>query len=356
MPRIVEFVSTDAYLKALEAEKALVFVILSTKHLLCLVSLCHIGRAATKILTPGEWEHFPARREEARRARLAEEGVSLGEVVRRRAWRLAPEDLRARAGALHGLEEDEDWTAYSRLLAADEAAALRLRTAAAAEIAALAAAGRLRFARGGKDVTATVGAGWREGSAAGEADAFEAEAECHLLELVEAGLPEWAEWSRAEHFTPAEFRGPVAVLTEAPPDCLDGAGRYVEPGREAVEEAVRERGRAGEAEALRSVAEASAARVRAVLVRRAIIRVFGRDRGWTRCPRASGAGGDLAGAGRGLRTAGSDQQEPGRWTRTALTRRTRWAAPEGLGLPVIDLEQLEPDPEEVGGCASGWSG
>ena len=152
VPRIVEFVSADAHLKALEAEKALVFVILSTKHLLWLVSLCHIGRAATRFLTPGEWEHFPARREEARRVRLAEESVSLGEVVRSRAWRLAPEDLRARAGALHGLEEDEDWTGYPPPRA-DEAAALRLRTAAAAEAAALAAAGRVRFARGGNDVS-----------------------------------------------------------------------------------------------------------------------------------------------------------------------------------------------------------
>ena len=129
VPRIIDYVSMDALAKAFAAEKALAVVILSVTHLLRLGSLRHARHAATKVLTPEEWETFPARREEARRARMAEEQISLGEVIRSRAWWLAPEYMKDRARALPCFEE-EDGNGYECLLEVDEAAALRLRTEA----------------------------------------------------------------------------------------------------------------------------------------------------------------------------------------------------------------------------------
>ena len=98
--------------------------------------------------------------------------------------------------------------------------------------------GKLRFSREGEDVSRLIGAGTSGSLAAEQGEEFGTEAECSLLELVEAGLPEWVEWSRAETFTPREFRGPIAVLQEVPPECLDEAGRFVEPGWRLVEEAL----------------------------------------------------------------------------------------------------------------------
>ena len=69
------------------------------------------GRRATKILTPAEWATFPARREQARRALMAEERISFAEVVRYRAWWLAPEDLKARVETCPHFE-DEAGTQY----------------------------------------------------------------------------------------------------------------------------------------------------------------------------------------------------------------------------------------------------
>ena len=55
------------------------------------------GSGRTRILTPAEWATFPARREQARRALMAEEKISFAEVTRGRAWWLAPEELKAKA-------------------------------------------------------------------------------------------------------------------------------------------------------------------------------------------------------------------------------------------------------------------
>ena len=107
----------------------------------------------------------------------------------------------------------------------DEAAALRLRTAAEAEIARLVEAGQLRFVARRRGRVRPDQGRRREGLAAEQGEDLRDEAECSLLELVEAGLPEWVEWSQAETFTPREFRGPVAVLQEIPPECLDEAGQ-----------------------------------------------------------------------------------------------------------------------------------
>ena len=83
------------------------------------------GSEPTRILTPAEWATFPARREQARRALMAEEKVSFAEVMRGRAWWLAPEELKARARALPDFE-DESGSAYDYLLHLDAAAARQL--------------------------------------------------------------------------------------------------------------------------------------------------------------------------------------------------------------------------------------
>jgi hypothetical protein len=278
VPRIIEFVSMDALAKALEAEKALSVLTLSVVHLLRLGSLRKARQAATKVLTPEEWETFPARREKARRARIAKERVSLAEVIRLRAWRVAPEAMKDGARALPYFEE-HDGNGYDCLLEIEEAPTLALCAAAEAEIAMLVDAGRLRFVREGRDVSAVVRANWREGLPVEEAEALEDEAECSLLELVGAGLPEWVEYAKAAWLTPAEFRGPVAVLQEIPPACLDGEGRFVEPGWRAVKEALRREATPEKLEQLRSAVDTCQVLLRAFLARRAIIEVFGRELG-----------------------------------------------------------------------------
>jgi hypothetical protein len=46
-----------------------------------------------------------------------------------------------------------------------------------------------------------------------EVDAFESEAMCSLLELVDAGLPEWTAWAKHNpaELAPAKYRRQVAV-------------------------------------------------------------------------------------------------------------------------------------------------
>ena len=147
--------------------------------------------------------------------------MSLAAVIQYRTWQSASEDLRAKARALPEFEEDEN--EYDCLLAVDSDATLRLRSLAEAEIA---EPGEVREAavlpRGQERLSDDRRRGKRQLDA-GQGEEFGTEAECSLLELVEAGLPEWVEWSRAETFTPREFRGPIAVLQEVPPECLDEA-------------------------------------------------------------------------------------------------------------------------------------
>ena len=197
--------------------------------------LRHARQRATRILTPAEWTTFPAQREQARRALTAEEKVSFAEVTRGRAWWLAPEELKARARS--EFKEGSETTCED-LRRLDAAAALELLRTATAEIVNLVRDRKLRFVRDGKSVSAKLKAG-KHTSVAGEATDFAAEAECTLLELVEAGLPEWAEQGRAEDLMPSEFRGSVAVLQEVPPECLDEQGRFVDPGWQQIEDQLR---------------------------------------------------------------------------------------------------------------------
>ena len=80
--RIVDYTSLEAIGKALEAEKRLIWVISSVLGLLRHGLLRHARQRATRILTPAEWATFPARREQARRALMAEERISFAEVTR----------------------------------------------------------------------------------------------------------------------------------------------------------------------------------------------------------------------------------------------------------------------------------
>src|SRR3954454_23735268 len=91
--RIIDCISLEAIGKALEAEKRLARVIGSLLGLLRHGLLRHARQRATRILTPAEWATFPARQEQARQERMEEEKISFAEVVRGRAWWLAPEEL-----------------------------------------------------------------------------------------------------------------------------------------------------------------------------------------------------------------------------------------------------------------------
>jgi hypothetical protein len=244
--------------------------------------------------------------------------------------------------------DEEDGDRYDRFLEVYEVAALGLHAAAEAEIARLVEAGRLRFMRGGRTVSALIRAGWRQGLANEEAETLEDETECGLLELVEAGLPEWVEYSKAEWLTPPEFRGPVAVLQEIPPACLDENGRFVEPGWLEVENEFRRQARPESLEWLRPAVQVCEGLVRAFLARRAIIEVFGRELGLDLLPpmlrERNEAIRDLAAAYNPL-AALSQESQPDEEDFNS----PEWALPlpRDLRLPPIDISGLKPEPAEV---------
>ena len=106
-----------------------------------------------------------------------------------------------------------------------------------------------------------------------------AEAECTLLELVEAGLPEWVERQAAEDLTPSEFQGPVAVLQEVPPEYLDEQGQFVDPGWQQIEEQFRRALRPDKLQALQVEIASCQLFIRVFLARRAVIDVFSQELG-----------------------------------------------------------------------------
>ena len=224
--QIIDHTTLEAIGKALEAEKRLILVISSILGLLRQGLVRHARQQATRIVTPAEWATFPAQREQARRARMVEDKISFAEVMRGRAWWLAPEELKARAKSLPDFDDDSGNDAYDHLLRIDVAAAQEFHQAAATEIVGLITARKLRFVRDGKNVSAKLRAGKRTGLTRAAIE-LAAEAACTLLELVEAGLPEWVEQGSAVCLTPSEFQGPVAVLQEIPPECLDEHGQFV---------------------------------------------------------------------------------------------------------------------------------
>jgi hypothetical protein len=345
--RIVDFVSLEAIANAAEAEKCLSIAIGWTAQLLRHGTIRAAREIATKVLTPDQWVRFPAEREMARRDRMAEQSVSLNAVIQYRIWQTASEDLRAKARTLPEFEEDEN--EYDCLLAVDRGAALRLRKLAEEEIAGLVASGKLRFSRQGKDVSRLIGAATNGSLAVGQGEEeFGSEAECSLLELVEAGLPEWVDWSQTETFTPSEFRGPIAVLQEIPPECLDEAGKFVEPGWQLVEKALRREASSEKLDQLRSIADACASAIRVFLARMAVIEVFGQGLDLDLCAppvrKREQALHDFIALYNRLAEISQEAEPdedgfvPADWM---------LPLPRALRLPVLDLDELKPDANEI---------
>jgi hypothetical protein len=344
--RIVDFVSLEAIANAADAEMRLSIAIGWIAQLLCHGPIRAAKENATKVLTPDEWERFPAEREKARRERMAEQRVSLAAVIQYRTWQSASEDLRAKATALPQFEEDEN--EYDCLLSADSNAALHLRSLAEQEIIDLVEAGKLRFSREGEDVSRLIAAATSGSLLAEQGEEFGAEAECSMLELVEAGLPEWVEWSRAETFTPSEFRGPVAVLQEVPPECLDEAGSFIEPGWKLVKEALRREASPEKLDQLHSIAAACASAVRVFLARKAVIEVFSQELDLDLCAppvrkREQALRDFVALYNRlaELSLEGEPDEDgfvPPDWM---------LPLPRALRLAPLDLEELRPDPDEL---------
>ena len=277
--RIIDFTSMEAIAKALEAEKRLIWVTNSIIRLLRQGSVRYAKRQATKILTPAEWATFPARREQARHARMVEEKIAFAEVTRNRAWWLASEELKAMARALPDFNESGSGETYGYLLDLDAAAALALHQTATAEVVELIKARKLRFVRNGKNVSAKLKAG-KHASRAGEGAELAEEAECTLLELIEAGLPEWVEQGRAEYLTPSRIpRSCGSAAGDPPPECLDEHGQIVEPGWKRIEEGLQRELRPERLKDLQQAIDIFRLLIRAFLARRAIIEVFSQEIG-----------------------------------------------------------------------------
>ena len=344
--RIVDFVSLEAIANAADAEMRLSIAIGWIAQLLRHGTIRAAREMATKVLTPDEWARFPAEREKARRARMAEQRVSLDAVIQYRTWQFASDDLRAKARALPEFEEDEN--EYDCLLAVDSDATLHLRKLAEQEIIDLVQSGKLRFSREGEDVSRLIGAATSGSLAAEQGEEFGTEAECSLLELVEAGLPEWVEWSQAETFTPREFRGPIAVLQEVPPECLDEAGRFVEPGWRLVEKALRREASPEKLEQLQSIAAACASAIRVFLARMAVIEVFSQELDLDLCAppvrKREQALRDFVALYNRLAEMSQEAEPdedgfvPPDWM---------LPLPRALRLPPLDLEELKPDANEI---------
>ena len=336
--RIVDYTSLEAIGKALEAEMRLIWVISSVLGLLRHRLLRHARQRATRILTPAEWATFPAQREQARRGRMAEEKISFAEVTRGRAWWLMPEELKAEARCLPDFED------FLRL---DAAAVQELHQTATAEILELVDARKLRFLRDGKNVSSKLKGG-KHLSVAGEATGLAAEAECTLLELVEAGLPEWVEQGQAEDLTSSEFRGPVAVLQEVPPEYLDKQGRFVDAGWQQIEDQLRRETRPDKLQALQEEIASCQLFIRVFLARKAVIEAFGQQLGLDLfIPPVQ----DREQAIRDL-LAIYNQQAARSWEAEPdaegfVLPDEMLAFPRDLRLPLIDAASLEPDPAEV---------
>jgi hypothetical protein len=344
--RIVDFVSLEAIANAAEAEKRLSIAIGWTAQFLRHGTIRAAREMATKVLTPEEWAHFPAEREKARRERMAEQQVSLGAVIHCRTWQLASDDLRAKARARPEFEEDEN--EYDCLLAVDSDATLRLRKLAEEEIAKLVKAKKLRFWREGKNASRMITAAADGSRTSDQRGEFGIEAECSLLDLMEAGLPEWVEWSQAETFTPHEFRGPIAVLQEIPPECLDGAGRFAEPGWQLVEKALRREASPEKLEQLRSMTDACASAVRVFLARMAVIEVFSEELDLDLCAPP------VRKRKRALRDFVALYNRLAEMSQEAEPDKDGFVPPDwmlplprGLRLPVLAVEELKPDSNEL---------
>ena len=275
---------------------------------------------------------------------MAEEKVSFAEVIRGRAWWLAPEELKARAKA----RPNSRTTARTRTITCCTS---------------------MRRPRGGSISRGGRNRGLGQGSKAavcprrqeclvqaqtgkhvsGEVRRRIAEeAECTLLELVEAGLPEWVEQGTAEDITPSEFQGPVAVLQEVPPEYLDDQGQFVDPGWQQIEEQLRRALRPDKLQALQVEIASCQLFIRVFLARRAVIDVFSQELGLDLVihpvRHREQAIGDLLAIynQQAARSWESDPDEDGFVPPDEVL-----PFPSDLRLPLIDVGKLEPDPADV---------
>ena len=183
---------------------------------------------------------------------------------------------------------------------------------------------------------------------AGEATDLAAEAECSLLELVEAGLPERVEQGSAEYLTPSEFQGPVAVLQEIPPEYPDRQDRFVDPGWEQIEGQLRREIRPDKLQALQGEIASCQLFIRAFLPRKAVIDVFSQELGLDLViPPVR----DREQAIRDL-LAIYNQQAALSWEvqhdeDDFVPPHEMLNFPIDLRLPLIDMAMLEPDPADV---------
>ena len=84
---------------------------------------------------------------------------------------------------------------------------------------------------------------------------------------------------QVEDLTPSEFRGPVAVLQEVRPECLDEQGRFVDPGWRQIEGQLRREVRPDKLQALQEEIASCQLFIRVFLARKAVIDVFGQELG-----------------------------------------------------------------------------
>lgn len=169
--------------------------------------------------------------ERGRRDNMARQEISLFCATAYRAWQLAPEGLKDQVRAQPDFEEDEN--EYEILYRVAEEHCQALSEQATGDLACLVQAGKLRFSRNDEDVSHRILSRWWEScSTQDEVDAFESEAMCSLLELIDADLPEWTSWAKRNpaDLAPAKYRRPVAVPYEPDALDLDEMGSYPEHG------------------------------------------------------------------------------------------------------------------------------
>jgi hypothetical protein len=147
---------------------------------------------------------------------------------------------------------------------------------------------------------------------------------------------------------PARVPGPVAVLQEVPPGCLDGEGRFVEPGWERIEERFRHEAKPEKLERIGAIVKACEAFIRTFLARKAIIEVFSQELGLDLfiplVREREGVLRDMVALYNRL-AEHSREGEPGE--DGFVPPDWMLPLPRDLRLPPLDPKELEPDPEEV---------
>ena len=135
--------------------------------------------------------------------------------------------------------------------------------------------------------------------------ALAAEAECTLLELVDAGLPEWVERGRAEHFTPIRSRGRWRSCRRLHRSAgMRTAASWIPAGR-GSRTGSGGRSRPGKFEVLHQVIASCQSSLRVFLSLKAIIELFSQELGLDLClPPVRDGGGSAQGHAHRLQSAG----------------------------------------------------